>query len=267
MSRQSIVETFGRAASTYDTIIPFFSVLGARLAERAALSPGERVMDLACGRGASLLPAADLVGAEGHIVGIDLAPQMLDVLDEELRRLSVPNADVTLMDAAYLAFPDRVFDVVLCGFGLHFLQPPLAVARGLYRVLKGGGRCVASAPTGFGSEWDFTKDLVERYLPRLVEQIPLPITPPEDFGIDQLLLDAGFDKVESSEKGFDFFFADPWEWWAWTWSQGMRGFLEALAPDALEELRVEAFEHVQDMATSGGIRLRQNVGFVTGWRT
>jgi ubiquinone/menaquinone biosynthesis C-methylase UbiE len=65
---------FSRVAPTYDTVIPFFQTFGRHLVAAASLRPGERVLDLACGRGAVLFPAALAVGEQGSVLGIDIAP-------------------------------------------------------------------------------------------------------------------------------------------------------------------------------------------------
>ncbi len=73
-SQEGIIGVFSRAASTYDSIGPrFFSQLGQRLVEVSHVTPGADVLDVAAGRGAVLFAAADQVGPEGLVVGIDLA--------------------------------------------------------------------------------------------------------------------------------------------------------------------------------------------------
>jgi O-methyltransferase/aklanonic acid methyltransferase len=55
--RRTVAGVFGRSAASYDSVIPFFGTFGRLLVDAAALRPGERVLDLACGRGACALPA------------------------------------------------------------------------------------------------------------------------------------------------------------------------------------------------------------------
>jgi len=77
---EAIAGVFSRAAATYDTVIPFFARFGAGLVERAPILPGDRVLDVGCGRGATLLPAAGRVGPTGTVLGVDLAPDMIVLL-------------------------------------------------------------------------------------------------------------------------------------------------------------------------------------------
>src|SRR5687767_2902240 len=82
--KASIAAVFDRAADSYDrTGVEFFKIVGRRLVELAAPQPGERVLDLGCGRGAAALPAAEAVGSSGRVHATDLAPGMVaGVLDE-----------------------------------------------------------------------------------------------------------------------------------------------------------------------------------------
>ncbi len=52
----------------------YWDYFGVRLAERAAIPLGARVLDVGCGTGSSLFPAVERTGARGHVVGIDICP-------------------------------------------------------------------------------------------------------------------------------------------------------------------------------------------------
>ena len=52
----------------------YWQYFGDRLVEHAAIQPGARVLDVACGDGSSLFPAAEKTGPRGHVVGIDICP-------------------------------------------------------------------------------------------------------------------------------------------------------------------------------------------------
>ncbi len=257
---------FGRAAATYDTVIPFFGHIGARLVELAELVPGERVLDVPCGRGASLFPAAQAVGPGGRVLGVDLAAEMVDLLEADLAEAGTTNAEVRRMDAAHLDLAGGSFSVVLSGFSMHVLDDPEQVAGELARVLRPGGRIAASIPAGQGSEWDFVLEVFTSFAPRLTAPMPLPVRP--DFDVLVPLRAGGFIDLQVVDDEIGFTFADEAAWWTWAWSHGMRGFLELLPPDALQELRLEMFDRLGTLRDKqGSIRLGQRAQFVLGRRS
>jgi SAM-dependent methyltransferase len=116
-----------------------FAHFGQRLVEVVSVETGQRVLDVATGRGAVLFPAAERVGATGEVVGVDIAESMVRAANEEAERRGLGSC-VHVMDAEQLDFPDASFDRVLCGFGVMFfphLDQALAQFR---RVLRPGGR-------------------------------------------------------------------------------------------------------------------------------
>jgi len=115
-----------------------------RLLAVAALRPGERVLDSACGTGLVALPAALRVGPHGKVVGTDISQGMVSAAMERAARRGVHNTEFERMDAEELRFPDASFDVALCSLGLMYLPEPSAALAEFRRVLKPGGRVVVS---------------------------------------------------------------------------------------------------------------------------
>jgi ubiquinone/menaquinone biosynthesis C-methylase UbiE len=77
---------FGRGARDYDRVgTPIFGRLGRRLVELAAVQAGDHVLDVATGRGAVLLAAAELVGERGRVIGVDLAEEMVALTSADMR--------------------------------------------------------------------------------------------------------------------------------------------------------------------------------------
>jgi O-methyltransferase/aklanonic acid methyltransferase len=100
---------FNTIAEDYDAGPGCFAHFGRRLVTEAEIQPGQRVLDVACGRGAVLFPCADRVGGAGEVIGIDLADEMVRATNEEAARRGIP-ARVQAMDTENLDFPDAAFD-------------------------------------------------------------------------------------------------------------------------------------------------------------
>jgi SAM-dependent methyltransferase len=109
------------------------------LAEVAAMKPGDRVLDVACGTGVLAREAADRVGPTGRVTGLDLNEAMLAVA----RRLR-SEIDWRQGDAAKLPFEEGTFDVVVSQFALMFFPDQAAALREMWRVLAPRGRLVVA---------------------------------------------------------------------------------------------------------------------------
>ncbi|HVF14259.1 MAG TPA: methyltransferase domain-containing protein [Acidimicrobiales bacterium] len=254
-----VAAVFGRAAATYDRVIPFFAGFGSRLVEVAGLALGERVLDAGCGRGATLLPASVAVGASGRVVGVDLSEVMVTMLSGELAAAGIDNATVRIGDVQALDIEDDAFDVVLSQMVLHLLPDPARGASESLRVLIPGGRCVASVPSG-SPGWEFLGQVFGKFGPRALRPVLVPYRP--DFNLPSVLAGAGFEILRDEQVELTFNFPDEQAWWDWGWSHGLRGLYEVLAPEDLEGLRQEAFAAMAAVRTPDGIPLVQRANFV-----
>ncbi|RZI77174.1 MAG: class I SAM-dependent methyltransferase [Variovorax sp.] len=116
----------------------------AGLLAAAALQPGERVLDVACGTGCVTLAAARAVGSGGRVLGVDLSGAMVDTARQQAALQALPCVTFERMDAEQLALPDAGVDVVLCALGLMYMPDPERALREMRRVLRPGGRLVAA---------------------------------------------------------------------------------------------------------------------------
>lgn len=114
------------------------------LLQMAALQPGERVLDTACGTGLVSFRAAELVGPNGAVVGTDISERMVETAREIAAARGLSQARFERMDAEELLFPDGAFDAALSSLGLMYVPDPVKASREMLRVLRPGGRAVAA---------------------------------------------------------------------------------------------------------------------------
>jgi arsenite methyltransferase len=104
------------------------------------LTEGERVLDLGSGAGTDSLVAAQMVGPEGSVTGIDMTPEMLGKARGAAAALGVGNVEFVEGEAEHLPFPDASFDVVISNGVIDLIPDKDAVFAELHRVLVPGGR-------------------------------------------------------------------------------------------------------------------------------
>jgi arsenite methyltransferase len=104
------------------------------------LAPGERVLDLGSGAGTDSLVAAQMVGEDGHVTGIDMTPEMLATARAAAAEMGVSNVEFVESEAEHLPFPDASFDVVISNGVIDLIPDKDAVFAEIFRVLGPGGR-------------------------------------------------------------------------------------------------------------------------------
>ena len=142
---QRRVQRYGwdRAAPAYESLWQRqLASAHACVLARAAIAPGARELDIACGTGLVSLAAAAAALPGGEVVGVDLSGAMVEAARGNAAARGAHNARFARMDAERLDLPDEGFDVVLCALGLMYLPDPAAAAREMRRVLRPGGRAV-----------------------------------------------------------------------------------------------------------------------------
>jgi SAM-dependent methyltransferase len=104
------------------------------------LEPGERVLDLGSGAGTDSLVAAQMVGAEGRVTGVDMTPEMLTKARAAAAEMGAANVEFVESEAEHLPFPDASFDVVISNGVIDLIPDKDTVFSELHRVLVPGGR-------------------------------------------------------------------------------------------------------------------------------
>ena len=138
---------------------PFLKQVAARSLELLRLQPGMRVLDVGCGPGALLPALAQLVGAEGRVVGLDYAAPLLETARERVEAAGVgERVELVAGDAHRLPFADASFDAVHVERVLMHLEDPDAAIREMRRVTRPGGWVVAAEPDSGGVRIDHATD-------------------------------------------------------------------------------------------------------------
>ena len=113
-----------------------------RVIERSGIKPGQRVLEIGCGGGFFLPYAAQAVGAEGHVVGLDIDEKMLEKSLSHLAKTPAhirERVELIQRSAYHLPFEDASLDVVYLVAALMEIPDPQRCLREVRRVLKPQG--------------------------------------------------------------------------------------------------------------------------------
>jgi SAM-dependent methyltransferase len=181
-----------------DTLDTTFAPVLRALVTHAAIRPGDRVIDIGCGCGASAVELGGLVGGGGDVIGVDISAEML----ERARQRTPPTLPVSylLADASTHAFARDATDLLFSRFGVMFFADPAVAFRNLAAALKPGGRLTFACWRTARENPFFIAPLQEalRFVPRL------PEVPPDEPGpfafaaperVRNILAAAGFGKI------------------------------------------------------------------------
>jgi len=129
------------AAIAYDRgWVPVIERLTESVAARAALRPGERVLDLATGTGVAAFAASRAVRAAGAVTGLDVSEKMVALAAARADEAGFMNVRFERRDMEATGAADGAFDAVLCAFGLMFAADRAAAFAEIARVTAPGGR-------------------------------------------------------------------------------------------------------------------------------
>ncbi len=253
---------FDAVADDYDQSgVDFFAPIAGRLLAALDAQPGERALDVGCGRGAVTRPLALAVGATGSVTAIDVSSAMV----EHTRAVTSDLSQVTVevMDASRPTLPEASYDVLASSLVLFFLPDPTAAVTRWLRLLRPGGRV---GVTTFGEQDATWKAVDALFRPHLPPQLldPRVMGPQSPYGSDEgvaaLLSGAGAVDVHTVREPLDVVFASPDQWRSWSMGTGQRafwGFVPAAERPALFEQAAALLETARD--GDGRITLHQDV--------
>ncbi|MFB6123761.1 MAG: arsenite methyltransferase [Haloferacaceae archaeon] len=170
----------------------------------ADLSAGDTVLDLGSGGGFDCFLAAQEVGRDGHVVGVDMTPEMLDAARDNATANDVDNVEFRLGEIEHLPVRDSCIDVVISNCVVNLSPSKAQVFRECYRVLRPGGRLAISDVVS-------TAALPEevRRDPDSVAACITGASPVDD--LDAMLTAAGFVGVDITPDDESAAFIDDWD--------------------------------------------------------
>lgn len=125
-----------------------FTGVVARCVELAAVGRGDAVLDLGTGTGSVALLAAQAVGDDGLVVGVDISPEMLALARARASALGLANVELREGRAEAIPSDAAAFDVLVASLSLMYAIDRDAAAAECARVLRPGGHFVAAVWAG-----------------------------------------------------------------------------------------------------------------------
>jgi ubiquinone/menaquinone biosynthesis C-methylase UbiE len=240
---------YNAAADFYDASpLSFWDYFGRRTIELASLPSGSRVLDVCCGAGASALPAAELVGSKGKVIGVDVAQKLLDLARTKAAQRNLTNIEFELGDMLALRFPSESFDAVVCVFGIFFVPDMQMAIRELWRCVRAGGQLAVTTwgPNFFepansafwGSIKEVRPDLHKSFNPwdRINNQASLKA----------ILKEGGVEspKIIAENRSHPIHCAE--DWWTILLGSGYRGTIEQLSQTDRERVKEANLAFIRD---------------------
>jgi ubiquinone/menaquinone biosynthesis C-methylase UbiE len=240
--------TYNAAADYYDDPAnSFWERFGRATVERLQLPLGARVLDVCCGSGASALPAAEIVGPQGFVLGIDLAANLLELARTKAAKRGLMNTQFRVGDLLDMHLSDTQFDAVICVFGIFFIPDMPAAVRALWHAVRPGGKLAVTtwgprflepATTAF---WNAVRevrpDLYKGFNPWD------RISDPES--VRALLRDGGIERAEVVAEPGTHLIPSADAWWSAVLGSGYRGTVDQLEAAALKHVYEANMSYIQ----------------------
>lgn len=242
-ARAMAARTYDAASDSFDhPANSFWDRFGRRTVERLDLSGGARVLDACCGTGASAIPAAECVGPDGYVLGVDVSEGLLGLARAKAAKRGLRHAEFRVADVMELDLPEGSFDAVVCVFGIFFVPDMRAAVRELWRTVKPGGKLAITTwgPDVFAPLNTFFWDNVRAVRPDLHRAFNCWDGLTDPGAVRELLSVCGaetHDEPHVETEAARHPIVAPEAAWALLQGTGYRGTLEQLDPAARNQIR------------------------------
>ena len=263
MTTASFRSFTGNGAENYERyFVPAIATpASTTLLDVAALRPGERVLDVACGTGVIARLAVERVGPSGTVTGVDVSGEMIDVA----RASSPQSIEWHVSDAASLPLPDQAYDVVLCQMGVMFMEDRAAAVAEMRRVLAPGGRVVINTPGAIQPPFALMeRAIIEHIDADLGGFVRAVFSMHDPDSLTELLREAGFGDVDATVSDATLQLPAPAEFlWQYINLTPMGPFVAQAPEGAQAEMERQVVETWQPFVVDGATPLRQPI--VVAW--
>ena len=177
------------------------------LIDRAAAAPGDRIIDVGCGCGATSISFAEQVAPNGFVLGVDISGPML-ARARQLAPKGLP-VDFVQADATVYPFDPQSFDLVVSRFGVMFFAEPATSFANLRQALRPSGRLAfACWREPRENPWMMAPlQAVYQHVPRMPPpgpDDPGPFAFASEERVRRILGDAGFKGIAMEPIGLSF---------------------------------------------------------------
>src|SRR3954470_10412337 len=187
------------------------------LVDALQASPGQTVLELACGPGETGLRAAERVRPGGKLIATDATEAMVELVRERAEKLGLDDVEARVMDAEWIDLPTASVDAIVCRWGFMLLADPGASLVECRRVLRPGGRVSLAAWAG-AERNPWSSAIGAELVARGLFERPAPGEPGQFAWADPAVIvghleDAGFVEPRVETVEFEFDYPDLDDWW------------------------------------------------------
>ncbi|MCK8058159.1 MULTISPECIES: class I SAM-dependent methyltransferase [unclassified Fusibacter] len=262
-----------KVAANYGSVGPkYWNWFGEQLVSYSAVQEGMKVLDIGFGRGASLFPAASIVGDSGKVEGIDTSAEMVAHTQNEVLANQLRNIDVFHSSLEDYCENTGGFDRIMCGFGIGYLSASDDNFKILHKSLKEEGVLSLSVWT-HQEDQSWLTSVVNKHLG--ITDTPDHASEEKDeeeeydlctaTGLKSFIESQGFSHVETEIVEKTFVFSDQEEWWADLNSSAVKNIIDVIdGMNCLDAFKKDAFDGILQFKKNDGIHIRREAILVRG---
>jgi len=247
-AKQKAAATYNAASDFYDhPVNSFWERYGRATVARLLINPGARVLDVCCGSGASAIPAAEAVGRQGFVLGVDLAENLLTLARAKAKERDLNNIEFRTGDMLDLQLPAIGFDAVICVFGIFFVPDMQGAVQELWRHVRPGGRLAITTwgPRFFEPVNTVFWNAVRTARPDLYKGFNPWDRISQAEALRELFVEGGAQVTDVDAEMNSHVLDSPDNWWPMVLGTGYRGTIEQLDAKARSRVREECLDFIR----------------------